>query len=291
MAIEMTFDGNFVINNKVSMRTLAQTYLGMQKALERAYLDIERGGISKYETIRDEDRRATEFYLESYREGSFISVFKAATPILKRTIDRLSSTINDRYSIAIKDGDIEHQKIIQEAKERLLIMGAQPINYEDALNDSSIYIPKQYARKSMLNHFSDSLVPIKKNDGENSINYRLAGDSSYEFYFDANIATRFTRSLQGKELGSEIKYESYVIRLDGNNQKGVIRHKFNNKEATIFFINYSDYNIATEYLKQNEASHPLSAMRFIGYAIKELNALDLANGDIIFKALVKEENG
>jgi len=291
MTVQITFDGDFVVNNKISMRTLAQSCMGMQKALERAYLDVERGGLSKGEKIRDEERKTVEFYLESYREGSFISIFKEITPKLKSAIDNLGSTMFNPYKRAIQGGDIEHQKIIEEAIERRLVLDSQPKIYEDALNDPIIYTPKQYAKKSMLNSVNDSLIPIKTNEGENSIKYTLTGDSSYEFYFDSLIATRFTKAFSGKEVGPEIIYESYVVKLDSKNRKGIIRHKVNNQEATILFINNSDYNKAVEYLKAEEDGKPVVAMKFSGYAIKEFDSLDLAAGDVVFKQLIEEKNG
>ena len=255
MSIIITFSGDFVVNKKVSMRTMAQTYMGVQKALERAYLDIERGGISKRDTIRDNERKATEFYLESYGDGSFRSVFKEVSPVLKRAIDRLSTAINDPYRIAVEgEGDIEHQKILQEARRVIARAGTGQRALEEAANDPTISSSKQYAKKSISNYISDSLVPVKSNDGDNSIKYQFLGDLSYEFFFNKIISSRFSRAISAKDLGPIFIYESYVVRLDSKNQKGIIKHKFNNKEVSILFTNYEDYNKATSYLQTEMGS-------------------------------------
>lgn len=281
MTIQIIFDGDFVVKNKVSLRTMGQTYVGLQKALERAYIATVRGGISKGDTIRDEEWHATEFYLESYQAGSFISIFKEIGPGLKRTIDRLGSCINEPYDVAIEEGDIEHATILKAVSRELQALES-PLKYEDALNDERINSRGQYLDKTIANYVVQSLVPLSKSRGENSITYILNGDSSYEFYFDRYIASRFGKASKGVELGPIIEYESYVIKLDSKNKKGTIRHKINNKEATIRFRDVNGYNVATEYLKTDEAGRPSQAMKFVGCSVKELGILDLSVGDVIF---------
>ena len=291
MSIEITFKGDFVINNKVSMRTMAQTYTGIQKALERSYIDIHRKGISKGEKINDEEREATEFYLESYQKGSFISIFKAITPNLKKTIDKLGSTLINPYDNAMKnDGYSEHERIIKEAQDRNIKTENEIIDYESAMKKTKIYVPKNYGSKSILNHFDSSLIPVRTNRGENTIEIYLQGNENYRYKFNRETAINFKKVISEKSLGDEFIFEGHIIKLNSKNKKGTIKHISNNQEATIVFTTDSDYNIATKYLVTHENGKPSKTIRFIGITVNELKKTNLKSGDIIFKKLLENKN-
>ena len=290
MPIQIVFDGDFAAGGRVSMRTLPHTYFGMQKALERSYMDITRQGLTKGERITDIERQATEFYLERYEEACFISDFREKFPELSRTIDRLSRALRDPYQLAIENADVQQSRILDAAMDRRGVINPSVQTYADALQNAEIYTPRQQGDKSINNYINESLLPLKKNSGHNSIKYTLIGNVSNEFYFDLGISNRFTRAISGKELGPELIYESYVLKMDGKNQKGVIKHVVNNKEANIYFIEASDYNVVNAFNELDEAGNPVKAMRFIGYAVRELGKLDLACGDVIFRRLLNTDH-
>jgi hypothetical protein len=131
-----------------------------------------------------------------------------------------------------------------------------------------------------------SITPLKQNEGNNSILYRFSGNTSHEFYFDLPVATRFTKAISGRDVGPEYIFESYVIKLDGKNKKGVIRHKVNKREVIIHFLSSSDYNKAAEFNKLNSDGTLQEPMRFVGHTVRELGRIDLDAGDVIFKRLL-----
>lgn len=290
MTIEILFEGEFAINGRVSLRTLAHTYTGLQKAIERAYLDISRGGISKGERIHKDDYKITDFYLEEIRNGSFISKFKECNSTLRSAIDKVSKAITDPYELAASHGEIVHNQILKEAEGRIPQETREVQTYEKALSNPKLFIPKAYGEKSIGSNINKSLSPLRNSEGENSIKYILTGDESHEFEFDKRIASRFTSVISGKELGVELIYDAFLIGLDTDNLKGTIRHKSNNLKATIYFVESSDYNSVSEYLKTDDHGQPLTSMKFLGYSVKEQSMPDLSAGDVVFKRLLGKED-
>jgi hypothetical protein len=116
MSIQIVFEGDFAANHQLSLRTLSQTYTGLQKALERSYLDITREGISKGEKITDEERRATEFYLEEYARGSVIARIRESTQELSRAIDRLCDAMINPYALANEKNEIKNIQFLKKAE-------------------------------------------------------------------------------------------------------------------------------------------------------------------------------
>jgi hypothetical protein len=287
MPIEIAFEGPFAADGKVSLRTLAQTYGGMQTALERAYLDITRGGLAKGERIGKEDIEATQFYLSETRKGSFISVFQEESHNLIKAIDRASKAIFNPYDISIESAEIKHENILAEAANRKLIISPSVRTYGDALAGRDVDVQRQYGDKSITNNINAALNPVKHGSDRNSIRFRLVGTVSHEFIFDSITAKRFGKAIAGEALGPELLFESYVKKLDSKNLKGVIEHTVNKREAALRFLEIEDYNKVIPYSTLDSTGNPTRPMRFLGHAVISMGNLDLTAGDVIFKRLVE----
>lgn len=290
MTVQITFEGEFSSRNRISLRTLGQTYTGLQKAIERTYLSIERDGLLKGERSDKESIKATEFFLEQYRDGSFICVFRESSDQLLRVIDHLSSIIRNPYEIAMSEGDIEHQTIVRSLQEINQNPISEPINYVNAISDSSINDPRSYAPKSIANYINQSLIPVKRHGGNNRIIYRLTGHEDHQFIFDKTTAERFYSAISGKGIGPLIRYESELIKISSTTLSGSIKHTYNRKEAIIKFMTAGDYNQAAPYVELGRDQKPIQPMSFLGYPILEMNKIDLESGDVIFKELISEDD-
>ncbi|AFY38564.1 hypothetical protein Lepto7376_2274 [[Leptolyngbya] sp. PCC 7376] len=283
--IEIIFDGSLAVNHKVSMRTLGMTYTHIQKALERAYIDIERDGIFKNERLKKEDYYLTEFFLESTANNCYRVSFREATQNLKRTIDRVSQAIFNPYDLAISDAKITHQKVLEQVKDRegqsLLI----PKSYQDILSGKSEIKSESYGSKSIISNINQAIIPVRKSQEEGSITLRLNGEQSSEYHFDTRISTRFSTITSYKELGPEMLCECYLLMLNPTKTKGKVKHTYNGKESTLFFVEHSDCNQVLPFLEQDENGRPKKSFSFIGHVVKESGVLNVETGDVIFKRL------
>ena len=242
MSIQITFDGNIAVNGRVSMRTLGTTYSSLQHSLERSYLDISRSGISKNERMGASDYQFVEFYLSSTQEGSYIAKFVESGSKLIEVIDNVIRNVIDPYEVAMSDGEIAQNQYLQNAQEdRLAISLDSAIPYDELEERSKAgnIQTKSYAGKSIASNINKALIPVRKDPGESSITITLTGTESHEFYFNKRISQRFSKLVSLKDLGPLVKYEAYLVSLDGKSLKrlrGHIRHVSTKKESNLVLL-------------------------------------------------------
>lgn len=289
MGIKVVFDGPIARDHRVSMRTLALTYTSLQGAVDRAYLDIQRGGISKYERMHKDDYKQVEMLLTATEQGSVIKLFQETYTELKDVYDWISRTISEPYQQSQSDGEIDQQRILQDLKATRVqaLSNERTPTYRELISKENEETAGDFGNRSISKNISTMLVPVKKNEGENSITLTLSGNQSHEFYFDKRISQRFTRILALRDLGPKVRCEAYVIKLSNKNWNGTVRHVHNGKEAKITFATPEDFNKLIEFQKASVTGALETTVVFDAFLIKEHGTFDPICGDLYFIDLVQ----
>lgn len=284
--IQLHFDGDFALNHQVSIRTLGKTLSSLQSAVDRAYLDIEYGGVQKHSKVKGSEYRNTDFWVESPREGGYILKFNSPLTKSKEIINRISRAILPAYDLALEQGELETSRIVKQVlirktqiREKLVIPEEFDISKEIVPEQQTLH---SYGDRS-INKEVDQMVSIvrSKHSGNSTLELQLVSNDTTNFEFNLENSKRFHQVVANRVLGKQVIYQARVISLDNKNLNGKIFNFSSKKESKILFSDNSDFLKVYPYLKDKE-----TYMHFIGCPLFEYGAFDKYAGDIYFIDLI-----
>ncbi|MGF1458977.1 MAG: hypothetical protein ACFBSG_08110 [Leptolyngbyaceae cyanobacterium] len=252
MPITVTYRGDLGRQGKVSIKDLADTLHGLQVALERAYLDLERGGITKHERMSSEDyRRAVfEISVEDFEEGSFILKIVEKFPELKQVIDKIIEILNPVYDAEnLSEGEERQRVLLDTIRERKRTLPPEDLikSHQDFIRDYSSREIKPYVERSVINNINSALKPVRIGTEDSFLVLDFNGNISRTYTFDKETTKKLLSISKIRDLLEPVLYTANVDSLDGPQKKGVIRHVETGDKANILFEDGSDFNQVHPY--------------------------------------------
>lgn len=284
--LEIHFHGDITKNHQVSLRTLGKSLKHIQNAIDRAYIDERRGGLSKNDKMSSKDYDDSEFLVQPPLPGGYIIKFFAQTSAGRRCLDKVAHVINKIYSKDMRDAANIPGSIQYQARERLALLEKEAISvkfYSDAKNEDDPIVKRDYAERSIAKEI-DQLLSItrSKSSGQSQIELTTIANSTYNFMFDSYKSEVFHQEVARKSVGQPIIYDGKIVELNAKLLKGQFENKGSGKYCNLIFTDNRSFEDAKDYLEAN-MNRPIT---FIGAPVVEYDSYDVEAGDVVFlKAL------
>lgn len=284
--IQLKLDGSLIHDeHDVSLRTLSNSMVNLQRVIDRTYLDLNTASLRKYAKLGVEQQEMADFLVGDYREGSFIIPFfsEKGEEIARRIIEVISET----YNKASSDRNEEVSKITQQIMHRRSGLNQNivtPVSFSDAVKVEDTLVTREYGAKSINNYVNELITPVVNNDDallELSIRPTMK-DNVRTFSFTPGIAARYKKLVKQRTLGDPVIYKGFLRSLDRGNKRSNFKGKFTNgvtgRDHVLFIENKEDYDQLAPFISSDEFS-------IVAAPIIEYGAHDYMNGDIQFLKL------
>lgn len=276
--LSLHFEGDIVLDHKVSARTLGKSITHLQNAIDRAYIDIKYGALWKHARMKGEDYIAADFIALYPAEGGFIQQILSDSG--KKIVDRISKALEPAVEKVLADGEGVatnlHQQV-QNRKGQISHGIIEPEHFLPASGNADNKITRAYADRA-INRELDQILSIIRSPraGESFLEIEIYGEKDIKYPFDKNKSARFHDVISRREIGEPMICVAKVRQLDRGRLTGKIINLDNDKTATINFANDTDFLKVHPFLGNNQE------MTFLGAPVIEYGAFDPNSGDIYF---------
>lgn len=280
--IQIHYEGDISEDHQIPMRVLGLSLLHIQKAIDRAYLDIKYEGIWKYARMSQSDYKITEFLVQQPKEGGYILDFFSRRKESPAISDRVSKAINE----ALEQSE-EHKASlysqVESRKEQVANDTIRPRQFQDLVSNPSDEIKRKYGDRSIAKEIDQVLSIIRAEySGDSILGLSITGSSTKTFNFDKVKSDRFHKIVAGRQIGPPVIYSGKIQALDKRNKSGKFVNAENKRTSILHFNNDDDFLKAHPYLGMDDEMH------FIGCPLVEFGALEPNSGDVYFLYLLKE---
>lgn len=280
--IRIHYEGDITENHQIPMRVLGQSLLYIQKAVDRAYLDLKYNGVWKYARMGKNDYEFTKFLVQEPKEGGYVLDFFSKKKESPQISDRVSSAINQ----AIDQAD-EHKTSlntqIEDRKRQVANNIIRPRQFQDVVAQPTDDIKRKYGDRSIAKEIDQVLSIIRAEySGESTLELGITGSSTQTFNFNKSNSERFHKAVSGRQIGPPVIYSGKMLALDKRNRTGKFENTENKRVSIIYFNNENDFLKAHPYLGNEDE------MVFIGAPLVEFGALEPNSGDVYFLYLAME---
>jgi hypothetical protein len=279
-SIKIHFDGEIAEGNQIPVRALAMSLLHIQRAIDRAYLDIKYDGVWKHARMKDEDYEITEFLTKVSIKGGYIQELFSSVKKSANVVDRVSGAINEVTLQSTIRIDYIKDKIVS-LKRRLANKQVEPVTFREFSNDPGKEVVRAYGDRSIAKEIDQVLSTLRHdNAGESRLNLAFTGTSKKEFEFNRFLSQKFHEAVAKKSLSKPIVYKGKLKALDKNNLKGKFENTETGGQSNLHFIDNDDFITAHPYLASEEE------MIFVGSALIEFGSIEPNSGDVYFLRLL-----
>jgi hypothetical protein len=276
------FDGPIVTEHKVSVRVMARTYEHMQRAIDRAYLDTKYGSVWKHARLKQVDYASTEFTAEYPREGGIVidAIRDGATSI----IDRINTAIAAPFERALKEGQQQHESIVEQIPKRRALAAANKDRlrtYQEMLEKPDLKVTRAYADRSIVKEIDQIASMVQPEELQGSyVELRLRGSRAHPVYtFDAAQAKRFHRVVARRELGEPVLIRGQIRLLDKGNRYSGMKAKVLNLDSGREVILHLE---SEEDFMRLHPFHTAPQVLLAACPVIEFGAYDPNGGDMYF---------
>ncbi len=274
--VKLHFDGDIAAGHQIPIRVLGQSLLHMQKAIDRAYLDIKYGGVWKNARMKSEDYEISEFIAQAPQEGGYIFDFFSSIRDSARIVDRVSSAINEAKAQASLQIELIKDQAV-DLKQKLESKLIKPIGFQTFFRNKNNEIIREYGDRSIAKEIDQVVAPLRQDySGDSNLVLVLAGTSSQKFEFDRQTSNRFHQVVARRNLSKPLIYRGKLKVLDKINLRGKFENTENNKISIIHFGCIDDLLKAHPFLGTE------AEMVFIGSPIIEFGSIEPNSGDVYF---------
>jgi hypothetical protein len=279
------FDGPITVDHKVPIRVLANTYLHMQRALDRSFLIQAHGEVWKGARLKTEEYAETAFIAEYPREGGII--LDAVLETGGEIVEGIATAVKTFFDASQDEGITRFESMSDQlASRRTYVqqMNFNTPNFQDVANDPPHSWATNYSNKSVVKEVNQlvSQITPERLDGS-TVEITLHGTRAHlPFQFDRAAALRFHNVTTRRELGAAFKVLVRIRSLDRGNShakpSAKVRNLFTDREVTLHIPTMADC----------EALHPFhngqEVLLFVSPVIEALG-FDLFGGDLQFLAV------
>ncbi len=282
--INLHYDGEFVVNNKISLMVLSRSLDGMQSALNRAYLDLKyKDGVWKWAKLPSQDYNNVQYYISEIKGGSFQIKFERSLQWGNELIDRLRGAIDPIYSASEKG--VENSLKIRTAvldKRKLYEVGAlssTPFEvFRDTFNKDAE--KRKFGDRSIAKEIDQAVSVVRpKSVGESKLQLTLEGSQRNDYLFDRAKSIAFHSAVSARSLGDPVIYTGKLESLDRRTNKGKFVNFETKRPSILHFEDEPMLQLVRDYLGRESVT-------FLGAPLFEYSSYDPNSGDIYFLKLL-----
>lgn len=279
--IQIHFEGDIAEDHQIPMRVLGISLLHIQKALDRAYLDLKYQGVWKYARMSHDDYEITKFLVQQPKEGGYILDFFSRRKESPEIADRVSAAINE----AIEQSEEHRESLssqVEGRKEQVAKHLITPKQFE-AIVTQGKEIKRKYGDRSIAKEIDQVLSIIRADySGDSILGLSITGTSTQTFNFNKIKSERFHKVVAGRQVGPPVIYSGKMQALDKRNRNGKFVNLENDRTSVLHLNNDEDFLKVHPFLGNDEV------MNFIGCPLVEFGALEPNSGDVFFLYLLNE---
>jgi len=263
--IQIHYEGDISKDHQIPMRVLGLSLLHIQKALDRAYLDLKYQGVWKYARMSQSDYEITEFLVQQPKEGGYILDFFSRRKESPKIADRVSKAINE----ALEQSD-EHKTSlysqVESRKEQVANNIIRPKQFQDVVLNPSDEVKRKYGDRSIAKEIDQVLSIIRAEySGDSILGLIISGSSTQAFNFNKVKSDRFHKVVAGRQIGPPVIYSGKVQALDKRNKSGKFVNVENRRTSVLHFNDDEDFLKVHPYLGNDDEMHfigcPLVTMK------------------------------
>lgn len=282
-ALSVHFDGAITNRHRVSVRVMGNTYLHLQRAIDRAYLIETYGSVTKHERLSKEEYRQTEFIALYPREGGIY--LDAIRDGAERLVDRIFSATSNVFEASVNRAFEQHQTMsaqLAHRREYAQRMGDNAKSFADVINDPPGNWAPAYSNRSIVKEIDQLVGQINRSDlGESTVELTLHGTRPHlPLVFTPPIALAFHKIAADRELGPPMIARVWIRILDAGNRTTPPSAKVLNldtqKEVSLHLADQNDFDALRPY---HNIEHEV---RIHVCPILEAGGFDLRGGDLRF---------
>lgn len=281
--IQIHYEGDISEDHQIPMRVLGLSLIHIQKALDRAYLDLKYSqGVWKHARMSQDDYLQTEFLVEQPKKGGYILDFFSRQKQSPKIADRVSRAISQ----AIGQAEEQHASLPNQLKGRKRQVKnkiIKPRQFDDVVSNPSKEVKRKYGDRSIAKEIDQILSILRAEySGDSSLGLNITGSSTQTFSFDKIKSNRFHKVVAGRQLGPPVIYKGKIQALDKKNKSGKFLNIKNGRTSILHFNNEKDFLKVHPYLGVDDE------INFIGCPLVEFGSLEPNSGDVYFLYLKSE---
>jgi hypothetical protein len=283
--LDFHYDGEIVsTDHKVDVRTLGKTLTHLQRSIDRAYLDIKRGGVYKHARIRKDEFDDALFWVGNPRIGGFRLKSYSETEFARKITNRISEALKPAFDDACREGFDRAAQIKEQIERRkgALNAGSQELlTFDQAQITQEKGIIRDYGDRSIVKEYDEILSILRSSEsGKSFFDLKVKGDKTLNFNFDKKISEKFHIIVTNKIVGNPVLYKGLIRSLDVQTLTGKFINSFTKKTHVLKTADKNDVIKIRPFLGEDN-------IQFVGCPIIEYGSYDLNAGDIYFIDLIK----
>lgn len=282
--IRIHYEGDITENHQIPLSVLGLSLLHIQKALDRAYLDLKYDGVWKYARMSKDDYNATKYLVQQAKEGGYILDFFSKQKESQKIADRVSKAITQ----VINQSDESKTALgtqVEDRKKQVANNIIRPKQFQEVISKPTNEIKRKYGDRSIAKEIDRVLSIIRADySGDSTLELGITGSATQTFDFNKAKSDRFHKAVAGRQIGPPVIYNGKMQALDKRNQTGKFLNVENDRVIILYFNNAKDFLKTHPYLGNDEE------MKFIGAPLVEFGALEPNSGDVYFLYLFQEVN-
>ncbi len=285
--ITLKFDGSFVKDNTITVRTLAHSLGALQQMVDKAVLYEKRGTIKKFDALPAAWYSLADLTVQPFEKGSVKIPLTGLK--LSNTVSVLRGLLHDPFEEAISDDDIS-QKSLVEGLAFAINRADKKIDvksHDEIIKDSED-LKKRYFAEAIYRYFDKLISPLRSSaiTDKDLIAIELRDElGSKEYSFDKRASQRFHKIVSAKQLGPTIEYSGRLKVFGESNSRyfpyfGKFYSKASEQEHKLLIHKAAQIDELRSYNTAKKRE-----LNFYGAPITAWGAFDERRGDIVFLTL------
>jgi hypothetical protein len=274
---ELRFEGDFVVDNSITLRQFYKSLKSMQSAIDRSYMDIADTQLRKHAHLHHSKHHLADIYFDQTEVGSFKIKFLKPEEIMKQILDRLSNVVIAPYERSLganqdlmRTLEDDYEARLAQVNNRLIQIQTYSTEVEDDL------VTRNFSERSIVKEVDQLISPLRSGSDQNHIDLQIIGTNTNLFEFNANNANRFHKIVSKRELGTPCLYNVNIRVINANTKKAHVNNIATGNQCTLHFRNTEVFNDFADRYNVNQN------IMIIASPVLEYSTYDANAGDIYF---------
>jgi hypothetical protein len=283
--INFHYDGPIAEKHTITLRTLGQTLIHFQGAIDRAYLDLSRGAVSKHARLGTKEYALTDFIVGQPQEGGYILDLINAGRL--RIVDRIHSAMSVAFNEAVNEALPFTESLVKQAERRGAAVEAGAQKAEELAELPVVELPAQrarYADRAINRELDQVLAQLRvERYAGSTLDLQLAGERAHPVYhFNGQVAERFHHVVSARTLGDPVRLVVKFRALDGGTKAshpvGKAIHTESGRVFIMHFKSAEDFNSVVPFMRADKRPE----VAIIACPVLEYGVFDPEAGDMFF---------
>lgn len=280
------YDGPIAERHEVTVRTLGQTLVHIQSAIDKAFMELNYGSVEKFGRLKTQDYPLTDFIVGRPRDGGYILDLINSGRL--RIADRINAAVAEAFRRTASEAISFTESLVHQAEHRsgAVSAGAQrPTAIADFVSRIPSNVQRvRYADRAINREIDQVLTQIRADRyGGSTLELQFSGESANPVYsFNAANASKFHQVVAERTLGDPIALTITLRAMDGGNNSsgltGKAIRKDNGKSFILHFKSEADFDSLVPFMRANNRQE----ITIVACPVLEYGVFDTDAGDMYF---------